>query len=355
MDLQHSSATLTDRFMLKWDHWHIEVSSKCALKCPRCPRVEIPESLLNTQLTQKFFEDQIGPDVLRQIKKITFCGNDGDPIYCSEFLDIVRYIKQCHPAINLVLITNGSHKHPGWWSELGALFDKNDEIQWSIDGVDQATNSQYRVNSDWDSIIGGIRAFKDSNTASFSTWALIGFKFNEHLISDAIRLAKSFQFDRVQITKSTKFGSVYPSSYPANDPLEPSKALMPQGHRYEREYVSISTRAAPSDQVKIEFASRARLLANDGRYSGICLIGNKGVFLNSHGEFYPCCWVANRFTHNAKWLERAKQSFNLTHRTFVEIINDPFWTNEFLQFDSYECATKCPASKLNDTTHTVDW
>jgi hypothetical protein len=48
----------------------------------------VPESLLNRQLNLRFFQEQIGADVIRQIKKITFCGNDGDPIYCREFLDI---------------------------------------------------------------------------------------------------------------------------------------------------------------------------------------------------------------------------------------------------------------------------
>ena len=55
--------------MMVWDHWHIEPSSICTLKCPRCPRAEIPESLLNRQLTLDFFKNQIGADIIKQIKK----------------------------------------------------------------------------------------------------------------------------------------------------------------------------------------------------------------------------------------------------------------------------------------------
>lgn len=36
---------------LVWDHWHIEASSKCALRCPRCPRAELSGSLLSQQLS----------------------------------------------------------------------------------------------------------------------------------------------------------------------------------------------------------------------------------------------------------------------------------------------------------------
>ena len=42
------------------DHWHIEVSSICTLKCPRCTRAEVPETLLNRSLDLKFFQEQIG-------------------------------------------------------------------------------------------------------------------------------------------------------------------------------------------------------------------------------------------------------------------------------------------------------
>ena len=36
--------------MLATWHWHIEISSKCTLKCPRCARQEVPDTLINTEL-----------------------------------------------------------------------------------------------------------------------------------------------------------------------------------------------------------------------------------------------------------------------------------------------------------------
>ena len=32
------------------EHWHIELCSKCSLKCPRCSRQEVPEGLTNKEL-----------------------------------------------------------------------------------------------------------------------------------------------------------------------------------------------------------------------------------------------------------------------------------------------------------------
>ena len=53
-----------NKTMLAWDHWHIEASSICSLACPRCPRAELPDNLLNRQLTLSFFQKQIGADVV---------------------------------------------------------------------------------------------------------------------------------------------------------------------------------------------------------------------------------------------------------------------------------------------------
>jgi MoaA/NifB/PqqE/SkfB family radical SAM enzyme len=90
--------------MIVWDHWHIEPSSICALKCPRCPRAEVPDGLLNRQLSLDFFRDQIGAEVIKRIRKITFCGNDGDPIYCRDLVDICAWVKSTNPDLQLVVI-----------------------------------------------------------------------------------------------------------------------------------------------------------------------------------------------------------------------------------------------------------
>jgi MoaA/NifB/PqqE/SkfB family radical SAM enzyme len=299
-----------------------------------------------------FFKNQLGTDTVQQIKKITFCGNDGDPIYCKDFLDICEWIKQVNPNIHLVLITNGSHKPTDWWQRLGEIFNINDEIHWSLDGWDQESNEQYRINSDWHSIVNGINSFNQVNTSTYRIWDSIAFKFNEkHLLKQKMS-ALAHGFDSYQLTKSTKFGSKYPA-YGINDPLEPEDVQMiAPGHRFERIMQGLSTKHRPSNELKTVFLQRAE---NLGDYTGICLIGNKGVFLNSRGEFYPCCWTAGRYEHNRVWHERVKSRFNLNTRTFQDIIGDRFWTTEFLEFNSLECKTKCTPERLTDRQHTTEW
>lgn len=335
--------------VLKWDHWHIEASSICALRCPRCPRAEVPESLLNRQLDLSFFQNQVGESVAKQIRKITFCGNDGDPIYCRDLIDIISWFKTVNPEIEIVLITNGSYKPVHWWQNLAQVLDHRDEIHWSLDGWDQDSNEQYRMWSDWISIMHGIEAFRKVNDRTYLVWAAIAFRFNQDHIQHMKTQANTMGFDCFQLTKSTKFGSKYPSAYGPQDLLEPTNlTLVASAHRFERVVTLLTSKTRPGAELKIEFLKRATQLGN---YSGICLIGSKGVFLNSRGEFYPCCWTANRYPHNDSWQGR----FNLNTQTFEEIIADPFWTADFLKFDSLECQTKCTAERLLDPAHTSEW
>jgi len=342
--------------LLVWDHWHIEPSSICTLRCPRCPRAEVPNSLLNRQLTLNFFQNQIGAETVQHIRKITFCGNDGDPIYCRDLLEICQWLKTINSQIHLVIVTNGSYKTPEWWTALGHVLDHRDEINWSIDGWDQASNEKYRVNCNWNSMISGLEAFTRCNQKTYRVWASIAFRFNQDHLDSMQKLAYNYGMDLFQITKSTKFGSHYPQTYGISDPLCPDrKDLVSSSHRFERVLINLSTRSRPGEILKEIFWNRAQELINHDKYSGICLIGNKGVFLNSQGEFFPCCWTANRYDHNAAWHELAKTRFNLWNHNFQEILDDPFWSKDFLQFDSLECRSKCIPEKLKDREHVTEW
>jgi MoaA/NifB/PqqE/SkfB family radical SAM enzyme len=332
-------------------HWHIELSSICTLKCPRCPRAEVPESLLNKQLSLDFFKNQIGEAVIKQMKKITFCGNDGDPIYCNDLILIIQWIKQVNNDICIVLITNGSHKKVEWWEELASVLDEKDEIHWSLDGWDQESNELYRINSNWNSIVGGIVAFNYVNSKTYKVWAAIAFKFNETQLPRMEHIADMHYFDMFQLTLSTKFGSKYPDAYGIDDELEPTSNLIPEGYRFQRNTTLLSNKERYSESIKKYYNEKIEKLTD----LKLCLIGNKGVFLNSYGEFYPCCWTANRYKHNKGWINLAQTKFNLYNRTFTEIINDKFWSKDFLKFDNLECETKCNKECLKNINYLTEW
>ena len=334
--------------MLATWHFHIEISSKCTLRCPRCARQEVPDGLVNTELDLEFFKRNFTPEFIRsRVEKITFCGDDGDPIYAHDLIDVVAYIKSIK-AVEIVIITNGSHKKMLWWQQLGKLLDYHDSVHFSIDGYDNASNNLYRVNSDYDSVIAGLRTLRAASPCTI-VWAAIAFRFNEDHLDGMKTIAKSLGVDRFQLTRSTKFGSVYPS-YGADDPLEPSVQFVSSSHRFERDVTDFTNRTSKISQTNIQLYKDVAVQNN---VKPLCEIGNKGIYIDARGRLFPCCWVANRYTHNTEWQTLAEQ-FNLHHRTLTDAVADPFWETDLKAFKWQECQQKCNKNIVNQE-YSTSW
>ena len=334
--------------MLATWHFHIEISSKCTLKCPRCARQEVPDSLINTELDLEFFKRNFTPKfIVANVEKITFCGDDGDPVYAHDLIPVIEYIKSVKP-VEIVIITNGSHKKITWWIQLGQLLDHNDSVHFSVDGYDNDSNNLYRVNSDWDTIIAGLQTLRSTSDCQI-VWAAIAFKFNEHKLDFMQNFAQRLGADRFQITKSTKFGSIYPS-YGANDLLEPTVKFMSSSHRFERTLVAFTEKTTKIPEINIKLYNDVTIQNN---IKPLCEIGNKGLYIDARGRLFPCCWVANRYTHNSEWQTLAEQ-FNLHHRTLTDVVADPFWEGEFKAFKWQECTQKCNKNLVNQE-YSTSW
>jgi len=336
--------------MLATWHFHIEISSKCTLRCPRCARQEVPDSLVNTELDLEFFKRNFTPEfILQNVEKITFCGDDGDPIYAHDLIPVVRYIKSIKP-VEFVIITNGSHKKTEWWAELGSVLTEQDTVHFSVDGYDNASNNLYRVNSDFVSIIQGIETLRATSKCRL-VWAAIAFKFNEDHIDYMRSLANKLGMDAFQLTLSTKFGKIYPN-YGIDDPLQPSDRYLSSSHRFERRVTVLSQRGL-NDQVKAINLELYKKIQPQGEVVPLCEIGNKGLYIDAQGRLFPCCWVANRYTHNTEWQDIAK-NFDLRTRTLADAVQDAFWSEDFKQFEWQECRTKCSKRVVNQD-YATNW
>jgi len=336
--------------MLATWHFHIEVSSKCTLRCPRCARQEVPNGLVNTELDLDFFKRNFTREfVLDNVEKITFCGDDGDPVYAHDLIPIIKYIKDIKP-IEIVIVTNGSHKKLSWWTELGQLLDHRDNVHFSIDGYDNDSNNLYRVNSDWDSIIAGLQTLRAASPCKI-IWAAIAFKFNEDHLDFMQQFAKQLGVDVFQLTKSTKFGSVYPS-YGTDDPLQPSVKFVSSTHRFERDAVAL-TDTGPWQTISLTNKKLFNQTKSRNGVTPLCEIGNKGLYIDARGRLFPCCWVANRYNHNSDWQQLAN-NFDLNTKKLTEVLADDFWTAEFQSFKWQECQTKCKSS-LVDKNYATSW
>lgn len=355
-------------------HWHLEPSAVCTVKCPRCPRTEHPDTpWLNKNMTLDFVKKFFTEDMLRnQVRRVTMCGDVGDPIYCKEYIEICRYIKTVNPDIHIFTITNGSYKKSEWWAELAGVLNHRDTINFSVDGYDNASNNLYRVNSNYDSIIDGIRTVREHNKQVFLNWALIVFSFNQDHLDNITEQARALGMDGLQITKSTKFGSKYGGYGGDNDPLEPRMEYISSSHRYERQTVNLSGRV--QDNVDYIAYNRQKYFEIAKQYADkpvtpLCEIGNRGIYVNAEGVIFPCSWVSfpyHTLTHNNKtiaWQDsffaRYRDRMNLNTRSFDEIIQDPLWnkcSQGFVDGNKtwVECGQKC-STGIVDEKYAVGW
>jgi MoaA/NifB/PqqE/SkfB family radical SAM enzyme len=325
-------------------------------------------------MTLDFVKSFLTPDMLqRHVRRITMCGDVGDPIYCREYIDICRYIKLINPDIHIFTITNGSHKKASWWQELAGVLNHRDVVNFSIDGYDHQSNNLYRINSNWDSIIDGVKTLRTHNKDVFINWALIVFKFNQRHIAQITEQARALGMDGLQITKSTKFGSKYDGAYGSNnDPLEPDSDYISSSHRYERSMINLTDRSI--DNVEYLDVNRQRYIEIKHKYQNspitpLCEIGNRGIYVNAEGVVFPCSWTSfpyTSLTHSNKTINwpdsffaKYRQQMNLNNRTFEEIIADPLWSKCSTGFtDSsktwVECSQKC-STQLVDENYAVGW
>ena len=327
------------------EHWHIELCSKCSLRCPRCSRQEVPEGLVNRDLTLQWFKKNFIGKILTEVRKITLCGDDGDPIYAKDLIKIIAWFREKNKQVQFVIVTNGSYKTEQWWRELDGVLNEKDHVHFSLDGWDQESNNNYRVNCDWQSIMMGINTLR--NTKAYKTWAAIAFKFNEGKIGKMKDMAKAHGFDAFQLTLSTKFNKNYPS-YPIDDPLQPSDRFIAQG-RFTRTIDKLSTKGWKDNCIDI-FTERFYNADTNTSIIPLCMIGNKGLYLNAQGRFYPCCWTALRYGHNTDIFDYINPN-----QTLAQTLDDPSWSKLFNDLSSVrECGEKCSAKKWN-IEHATNW
>lgn len=303
----------------------VEVTSKCTLKCPRCPRTELELDYLNQEIDLKTFQKIFPPEVLNQIKYLLFCGHTGDPIYATEFLGIVKYVKQ-HSSTMIRIVTNGSYKKTNWWIDLAMLLDDRDGVTFSVDGWDAESNNLYRVNSDFDSILNAIRTLK-SHGSCLIKWSTIYFNFNQDQIDKIMSLVQHIGCDVFQLVRSAKFDGKYLVNN--NDPLKPTQNFVSKDNNYER----LKQVFGRDDPFVIEQSKHVHPYAK-------CLNWAKELNVVVTGEVYPCGWFNTGYQANS-FVDKHKDKINAKIRSLKDILEDPLWSELTDQFDLQICKIKC--------------
>jgi MoaA/NifB/PqqE/SkfB family radical SAM enzyme len=343
-------------------HWHIEPSSKCSLRCPRCPRTELPNTpWLQKELSLEQFQNAFTPDFISEyVQRFTMCGDVGDSIYCKDYLKIVDYIKQIKPTCHVYTITNGSYKTKSWWEEFARISNEYDTINFSVDGYDQASNDLYRVNNNFKSIMDGMWIMGHESSA-FVNWACIYFSFNQDHTNTIVNLARQNGCDSIQWTKSTKFNSKYDGAYGILDPLEPRPEFVSKTDRYERHIQKLKNRIQNIDQYMTTNLQKYLHTKPVNGIIPLCKVGNRGMYLNAEGTIHPCSWTSFPYTtmsygdkvsvYKESFFEKYRHILNINNgSTLEEVLNHDLWQKFFngMETDTWvECSLKCRSSVVD--------
>lgn len=216
-------------FYYQKNHWtlpdlHLEITSKCVLACPGCPRTIYPKDYAVTDLPVNIVEKIVADG--RQYKMITLCGDHGDPIYHSQFHEIISLLLKLPGTPYISIATNGSSRSEAWWAKTAQLLRKNDEIIFGIDGLED-TSHLYRKKNNWASIIKAIEILKSKGCCQI-TWQWILFRFNEHQLAEAATVAKKLKIDCFMIIGSSRFDD--------DDPFRPTLSIQDAENQFRKSY-----------------------------------------------------------------------------------------------------------------------
>ena len=238
---------------------HIEPTSLCNAECPQCARNVLGEGLnpnihLNS-LDIDFFERTFDKDNLKNINKIFFCGNVGDPCATPDLLKILQYLKIQKKDLVLGLNTNASLKRPEWFAQLGKILSGPlDYVVFSIDGLED-TNHIYRRNTNFKKIMDNARAY--IATGSSAHWDMLVFEHNRHQVEECKERAREMGFNWFR-SKATDRWDIYPQS-----------VIKPAEHHEDVDY----TTAQPECEKDRD----------------------SSIFLDYTGQWWPCCHMVEAY------------------------------------------------------------
>lgn len=171
----------------------LEISSTCQAYCPVCIRTWRQGELKKFKQTYTPVAEvqRIVGDLAKQLQKVTFCGNWGDPMANKDIVPICEWFKSQNPNIVIDIATNGGIGTAIQYAQLGKMGVR---IIFGFDGPDQETNELYRVNVNFNTAIKNAKVYcanlpKETPQWEGGGWQYLLFNENKHRLEDAIKLA----------------------------------------------------------------------------------------------------------------------------------------------------------------------
>lgn len=266
--------------MIKYEeirHLHMEFSSLCNARCPRCPRNVFgypynsgyEETSLSLDLIKKSFD----PEFINQLDMILINGNFGDFTANLESLEIIKYFKLHKPNLFIQISTNGSARNIDFWEDLGKLSDI--KIDFCLDGLED-THHLYRQDTDFNKIIQNAQAF--IKVGGYAVWKMILFEHNKHQIETARLRSKNYGFKEFQLEDHGR------NNGPVFDRKGNLVHVMGNWNSYTDIESLINFQNDPTKNYRYPEYNPKRKLK--------CFTKEvKSIYIAANGKVYPCCYL----------------------------------------------------------------
>lgn len=260
--------------MLKYENIRqveIELSSNCSATCPLCSRntfgynMDLGFPKLNLSLDQ--VRNLLDPVFIKQLTTIIFQGNFGDFSSNKETPSIVRYFLEHNPGLKVKGHTHGNLQNNDWWASLVGM-----HIIFALDGLED-THSLYRRNTSWSKTIEHAKAFIQAGGTA--TWKMIEFDHNRHQIDECRQMAHDLGMHFYLQPNLKNSGPVF------NQKKEYLHSINNhQGSKNFEDYIR--------EEILLE-----DIILEPVDYISCESLDLKGIFIQSNGEVYPCCYMAH--------------------------------------------------------------
>lgn len=262
---------------------HIELTSRCVLECPGCPRTwfketfnqPVPKLDLDPGLLEQFLDCEGG----QQITHFHLESNHGDCIYYPQ---LIEFVQRWRDSKTFTIVTNGSRRTKDFWQSLNALLTPQDQIIFSIDGLEH-NNHVYRVNSDWSSLRDAVEICTQGPARVI--WKTIVFAHNQHELDQIKQYATDAGVDQVIFVNTHRFG---------RDQLMPDQQYIDTAMLYKN-------------------LDPARAIAPK------CGSHSKETFVTPEGYCWPCCWISSYYTLHKTDLWKSRDQFNMRHHNLDQV------------------------------------
>lgn len=182
----------------------LELSSKCNARCPQCPRNYYGgskwPSLPDNELSLSWIKEKIPSEVLQNVDEVKLCGTYGEPVFNTDILEIIQYLKTFD--ITIVLNTNGGVRNANFWQRLGRILNNKDKVYFAIDGLHD-THHLHRINVNLNTVVKNIQNYIAAGGNAAVTMCI--FEHNQHQVSEVENLCTTLGVKDFSVKSTSRF------------------------------------------------------------------------------------------------------------------------------------------------------